>query len=183
VVLSEFCHCGKLLGSSFGDLALAGVAISMRVRLLPVNTADPLTLPNVALMVAVPASTPVASPVPLIVARVVSEEVHATDEVTSWFVPSESAPVATNFCVVPLAMPAAAGETRIDMTPAGVTVRIEVPNMLPRVAVIVTEPEPSASASPAPLIVARVGSDELHVTDEVTSTVLLFTYKAVAVNC
>lgn len=156
-------------------LAVAGVTeIDASAAAVTVNAADPLMLPNVALIVAEPAFSPFANPVALIVALVVSEELQTTDDVTSWLVPSESAPVAINCCVVPLAMLAAAGDTCTDMTVAGVTVTTLDPLTLPNAAVIVTEPDPIPSARPVPLIVASVVSDELQVTDEVTFAVLLF---------
>lgn len=53
-----------------------------------VTEAVPMTLLRAAVMVEDPEATPVASPEALMVAIEVSEDVHATDEVTSPVVPS-----------------------------------------------------------------------------------------------
>jgi hypothetical protein len=53
-----------------------------------VKVAEPLMMPEVALMVAVPCATPVAKPLPLTVAVWVAEDVQAAEVV--------------RFCVVPL---------------------------------------------------------------------------------
>lgn len=54
----------------------AGVIITVR-------GVEPLTLPEVAVMVVLPAATPVASPLVVIVALLVSEEVHVAELVRS----------------------------------------------------------------------------------------------------
>lgn len=54
-----------------------------------VRVAFPAMLPDVAVMVADPAATPVASPAVLTVAIVVVDELQVTDEVISCVVPSE----------------------------------------------------------------------------------------------
>ena len=60
----------------------AGVtAIDCSVAAVTVSTVEPLTAPNVALIVEVPTPAPVASPAPLIVAVVVVPEVQVTLEV------------------------------------------------------------------------------------------------------
>jgi threonine dehydratase len=55
----------------------------------------------------------------------------------------------------------------------GVTVRVVLPERLPEVAVIVVEPAATDVASPALLMVATAVFEELHVTDEMMSLVLL----------
>ena len=61
----------------------------------------PLTAPETALMVAVPALTAVASPLELIVATAVFDEDHVAVLVRSWVVLSLTAPVAVNCWVLP----------------------------------------------------------------------------------
>ncbi|MGA2711439.1 MAG: hypothetical protein ABSF86_23920, partial [Steroidobacteraceae bacterium] len=57
-------------------------------------------------------------------------------------------PVATNWVVRPAAMLELAGVKPIDTSVAGVTVKPVEPEIVPTVAVIVTDPWPSAVASP-----------------------------------
>jgi hypothetical protein len=69
--------------------AEAGVtAIELRTAAVTVSVADPLIVPDVALMVVVPFATPVAKPALLTVAAPVAEEVQVA--------------VLVKFCVVPL---------------------------------------------------------------------------------
>jgi hypothetical protein len=57
----------------------------------------PEIMPTVAVIVAVPAVTPVAARPPLTIeTRDEFEELHATDDVTSWVLPSEKVPFAVN---------------------------------------------------------------------------------------
>jgi hypothetical protein len=69
------------------------------------------------------------------------------------------------------------GVTAIDMSDAGVTVRVVDPDMLPDVAVIVVEPAATDVAKPlepaALLIAATIAADEFQVTDVVRSCVVL----------
>jgi hypothetical protein len=58
-----------------------------------------------------------------------------------------------------------------------------LPEILPKVAVMVVEPAAIDVASPAVLIVATPVFEELHVTDDVISFVVLSEYVPVAVNC
>jgi len=62
--------------------------IEVSTAAVTVNVAEPLIVPDLAVMVAVPAVTPVASPVLLTVATEVFEEVQVA--------------VLLRFCVVPL---------------------------------------------------------------------------------
>ena len=62
----------------------------------------PVTLPDVAETVLVPAATPVARPAVVIVARPVFEEAHVTWPVKFCVLPFEYVPVAVNCCVAPV---------------------------------------------------------------------------------
>ena len=79
--------------------------------------------PALAVIVAVPMPAPVASPVPLTVAKLVSEEDQVTLPVMSCWLLSEYVPVAVNCCVPLTNMDGPAGVTAIE-TSAGLTVRL-----------------------------------------------------------
>lgn len=83
---------------------LAGVtAIESRVAPVTVSDAVPLTEPDAAVMVVVPAAMPVANPVESTLAT----EDELDDQVTdgsSWVLPSSKLPTALNCCAVPCAM-------------------------------------------------------------------------------
>ncbi len=70
------------------------------VTAVTVSVAAPDILPDVALMVVVPAATPEAKPLEpaalLIVATAVVDELQVTDAVSTCVVPSEYVPVAAN---------------------------------------------------------------------------------------
>ena len=74
-------------------------------------------------MLTFPAATPVASPVPRTVAKLVSEEDQVTLPVMSCWLLSEYVPVAVNCCVPLTNMDGPAGVTAIE-TSAGLTVRL-----------------------------------------------------------
>ena len=84
--------------------------------------------------------------------------------------------MAINCFVNPFAMLGLIGVTAIDDSVAFVTVSVVVPET-PRVAVIVVEPATTDVASPlepaALLIVATAPAEELHVTTDVISCVVL----------
>ena len=64
----------------------------------------PETVPEVAVMVAVPAATAVTTPLLLTVATDGFDELQVTCVVISLIVPSEYMPVALNCCVTPAGM-------------------------------------------------------------------------------
>jgi len=109
-----------------------------------VKEADPLTEPELMVMVVVPVPSDVASPiepaVSLIVATFGALEVQLPLSVTSCVVPSLNVPVAVNCWVVPNATVAADGLTAIEISTAAVTVRFADPLIEPDVAVIVAFP-------------------------------------------
>ena len=79
---------------------------------MTVSTVEPLTSPNVALMLEVPTATPVARPdVAPMVATVVVAEAQVTEPVMMAVELSEYVPVATNCWVEPAAMDGLAGVT------------------------------------------------------------------------
>lgn len=151
-------------------LGLTGVtAIETTTAGFTVNAAAfEVTPPKTAVMEAVPGPTAVASPcdpaVLLTVAIAASDVVHVAKEVRSWDAPFDRFPAAVNCSVVPWAPDAAAGVTAMDVTPAAV--REVVPEIAPKVAVIVVEPveEGVVDARPAPDMFAAPAFDEVHIT-------------------
>ena len=84
---------------------MAGVtAMEDRVAGVTVRVVLPEILPKVAVMVVVPAARAVARPLLLTVATEVFDEVQVACGVRSRLVPSEYAPMATNFWVDPTGM-------------------------------------------------------------------------------
>lgn len=142
------------------DTRTAGVTVKVTPR--------EVTPPCDAVIVVVPATTPVATPFALIVAIGVLEEFQVTLLVKFCVVWLLNVPVAVYACVVPAAIDAVVGVTAIDTSTAGVTVSVtpgEV--MLPCAAVIVVAPAATAVASPAALIVAVGTLEDVHVTVDV----------------
>jgi len=162
----------------------AGVtAIEESVAAVTVRVVVPDLPPNVAVIVVVPGATadalPLVPPALLMVALEVSDELHVTDAVKFCVVLLEYVPVAVNCCVKPAGlteMLGLAGVTAMETSVALVAVRVVVPEIVPRVAVIVVEPAAAADAIPleptALLMVALEVSDELHVTADVKSWVV-----------
>lgn len=68
----------------------------MTPALVTVRVAVPCTVADLAVIVAVPGATPLASPVASIDATLVLEELHCAVAVRSFVVPSENRPVAVN---------------------------------------------------------------------------------------
>lgn len=145
-------------------LGLAGItAIETRAALVTVSEVEPLTAPDVAVMVAVPGPVLVARPEALTEATLMLDEDHAT-EGSCCVLPSSKSPVAVNCCAVPSAMEEFAGVTEIESRWAATTVSEAVSLTVPTVAVIVIVPVPTVVARPLLSMVATVVSDELHVT-------------------
>src|SRR5690349_21467589 len=136
-------------------------------RAVTVRLAVPLTLPLVAVIVDVPASNPVTTPLSEIPAIVGALELHVTAPVTT--LPLASFSTALNACVAPTAIDALAGLTVTLATGATVTVRLAVPLTLPLVAVIVVVPATSPVTTPVREIPAIVGALDFHVTDPLTT--------------
>src|ERR1035441_1094319 len=79
-----------------------------------VNTVDPLTAPEVALIELVPTDTPLANPPAVMVATPVVADAQVTEAVRSCVLLSLKVPVAVNCRVAPLAIEGLAGVTAID---------------------------------------------------------------------
>jgi len=83
------------------------------------------TEPDVAVTRGLPIAAAMASPEPLIVARVVSEELQVAEEVMSFVLPSLNVPVALNCAVLPACTLGFAGVNTTDTSVGGgVTVSV-----------------------------------------------------------
>ncbi len=118
---------------------------------------------EVAVTVVVPMETATARPVVVsIVATDVSDEAQVTCVVK--VVVSEYVPVAVNFWGTPTGILGLAGVTAREIRVAEFTVRVVLPEILPRVAVMVAVPMETATARPVLSILATVISDEVQLT-------------------
>ena len=160
---------------------------SVAVTELTVIVVEPLIVPDVALIVAVPAPALVAKPPDAIVATEALDELHTAVLVRFCVVPSLNVPVAVNCCVAPSAIEGFAGVTAIDCSVAAVTVNRVEPVTLPSMAATVTVPFATEVANPCVgaelLIVATVPVPALQCTDCVTFCVLPSLNVPVAVYC
>jgi hypothetical protein len=167
-------------------LGLVGVTwIEDSVAEVTVSVVLPETIPDVAVIVVEPSVAAVARPLETATVAIVgSNELHVTEAVRFWFVPSEKIPVAVNCLVVPRAMLGLVGVTWIEDSVAEVTVSVVVPDFVPTTAVIAVDPGATAVARPLETAtVAIVGSNELHVTEAVRSWLVPSEKIPVAVNC
>jgi len=166
---------------------LAGtMAIDLRSAALTVAVAAPLSAPEVAVMLTVPRSLPVTSPLTVIEATLMDDELQTTVPVISCVLLSENVPVAVNCCKVPSGMSALTGVTLMEVRVALVTVRIALWETAPEVAVMVEVPGVNPIARPcAPftLMPTTEGFDELQVTRPVAFSVVPLVRVPVAVNC
>jgi hypothetical protein len=130
-------------------VGLAGVtAIDCSVGAGTVNTVDPTTDPEVALIVLVPAAKADANPPAVIVAVAVVAEAHVTEAVRFCVLLSLYVPVAVNCCVDPLATDGFAGVTAMDCSDATVSVSVALPVPAMLVALTVTAEVPAAVGVP-----------------------------------
>jgi hypothetical protein len=126
---------------------LAGESASeTRVAEFTVSVEKPLTPPKLALMLVLPAETPVAvncDPPPLpTVATEGLLDVHLLMAVTSCVVESENRPVAWKALCAPIGIVAPVGVTEIAEIVALVTVKFTDALIVPRTAVMIVVPEP-----------------------------------------
>lgn len=161
-------------------------AIEERSAALTVAMTLLLMAPEVAVMVTVPRSLPVASPLTVMEATLVGDALQTTVPVISCVVLSENVPVAVNCCTVPRGISAFSGVTLMEVRVAFVTVRVSLEETPFAVAVIVEVPAVNPIARPcAPLklMLATRGFDELQFTRPVAFSVVPSLSVPVAVNC
>jgi hypothetical protein len=119
----------------FAIEGFAGVtAIDTSVGAVTVSFVVPSTAPEAALIVLVPAATPVANPPAVIVTTPVDCEVQVTELVKSCMELSEKVPVAVNCSVLPFPIEGFAGVTTIDTIVVAVTVSVVAPLTAPEAA-------------------------------------------------
>jgi hypothetical protein len=166
---------------------LAGLGvIEIVVRVgVTVRVAVPLTPLRDAATVVAPAATALARPEAFMVATEVFELAQLTLPVRSAVEPSLYLPIAVNCWVVFAAMLAVAGKTAMEVRVAAGTGTVTFALALTpfRVAVTVAEPDASAVARPAEVMVAIAGIEEVQDTVAVTFAVEPSLYVAVAANC
>ena len=140
-----------------------------------VSIVVPLTVSSVAVIVVVPAATPVARPVDDIVAFEAAELVQVTCVVTTSVLASGYVAVAMYCWVCPVSMEAPSGVTAIEsgVAAGSTTVRVVVPLTESSVALIVVVPVAIAVTRPASLIVATPVSELCHVTSALRLGVLV----------
>jgi len=142
--------------------------------------------PEVGEIVVEPAPSGVGKPwLPvglLIVATPGFEEAHVTELVRSGALPSELVPVALNCWVALEAMDGFAGEIASE-TSTGLTLSEVDPVIVPQLAAMVVDPDPTAVTRPLPVIVATFGALELQITLLVRFCVLPSLFCPVAVYC
>ncbi len=137
-------------------------------------------------MVVLPTEIGVANPLALMTATLGMLEVQVTCEVTFPKLPSEKVAVAVNCWVWPVDTDRVGfeGLMLIALIVLLLTVSAAVSvTLLVDLAVIVVVPTATPVANPALLMVATLVEEEVQVTCEVTSPVLLLPKVAVAVNC
>ena len=145
---------------------MAAIAVAEdRVAEFTVRVVLAEVLPEVAVMVAVPAETAVANPLALTVATDGFNEAQVTWVVVSWLVPSENPPAAINCWTAPTGVLGLAGFKVMEDRVAEVTVRVVLPEILPEVAVMIAVPDELGVAVARPLVpTVTDGFDEVQVT-------------------
>jgi hypothetical protein len=129
-----------------------------------VRVVFPEILPEVAVMMAVPAAMAVPNPLLLTVAAAVLDELQVTWVVIFWLVPLEYVPEAVNCSVNPAGTLGLAGVTDMEDRVAEVTVRVVFPETLPKVAVMVVVPTETPVARPLLFTIAADVLDEVQAT-------------------
>jgi spore maturation protein SpmB len=167
-----------------GILGLTGAtAMEDKVAGVTVKVVLTMIMPEVAVMVTVPAARPSTRPWLFSTATNIFDVCQRTCEVISRLVPSEYVPVAVNCWLSPTGRLRLAGATAMEDKVAELTVRIVVPETVPEVAVMVAAPAAKAVARPVLLTVATDVFEEFQVTCVVISRLVPSENVPVAVNC
>ena len=143
---------------------------------------EPIKPVPVAVIVALPAFSAETSPEPLTEAAAVLLELHETEPVMFWLLPSVNVPVAVSCRVVPGWTDGFAGVIAMEARAGGATVSTVDPITEEYVAEMVAGPCAWPTARPGAAIVATEVSEELHVAMTVISWVVPLK-SPVAVNC
>ena len=166
-----------------GFAGVTAIDTSVGAVVVTVRVVEPLIAADAALIVLVPAATPVANPPGLTVATLVVCEVQVTVLVKFCVELSEKVPVAVNCFVALFAIEGFAGVTAIDTSAGAVTVSSVVPSTAPDAASILLDPVATPVANPPAVIVTTPVDCELQVTELVKFCVELSENVPVAVNC
>src|SRR5689334_13367812 len=135
------------------------------------------------MIVTFPGFSPDASPVALMLATFVSEELQLAEAVRSVVFPLVNMPVAVNGCVLLTRIPALAGVTEIELITGAVTVRLVEPLLFPDLPETVVVPWPMVFANPDGRIVATpLFAGTLQITAFVTSASAVPVNDPVAAN-
>ena len=137
-----------------------------------VRIAEPPMLPELAVMMAVPATKLEARPVPFTLAIGGADELHVTELVRFSTLPSVYVPVAVNEWVRPAATLAGLGETAIDTRAGELTVSPVEFLTAPEVAMMFATPTLALVASPPAAIDATPGVSEDQTAEAVKSWTL-----------
>lgn len=177
-IAENCCVLPALQLAGFGE-----TASETSVPLPIVSVVVPVTPEEEAEIVTDPAFLPCATPVERIKARFGFEDFHETPARFVAVLPSLKVPVAENLIDVRVMILGFAGLIVMLTRCALETVRPVDPEIAPKVAVIVELPVLELVASPAALIAAAAGFEELQTTEPETSCVLLSLNAPVAANC
>ncbi len=104
-------NCAEVFTGSEDAAGAIAIEAKFTAALETLRLADPCTLLDTAVMVALPRLEPVARPAAVMLATVESEELHCAVLVTSFVVPSEKLAVAVNCCLALIPMDMVAGAT------------------------------------------------------------------------
>ena len=127
-------NCSVLPFAIEGFAGVTEIDTSVGAVTVTVRVVDPLTAPEAACILLVPAPTPVANPPAAIVATPVVCEVHIAVLVRFCVELSEKVPVAVNCWVALFAIEGFAGVTAIDTSVGAVTVNVVDPVIAPETA-------------------------------------------------
>jgi hypothetical protein len=173
--------CSSVLNGS----ACHPVPVGRAVLTSTVTATEPVTLPDAAEIVSVPAATPLTWPVAFTVARLVFDDVQVAEAVRSCVPPPVSVPMAVNCTGTPRTTSAFEGVTAIETTlddPAP-TVRTVEELMDFEAAAILLFPCPTPVAIPELLTVATAVFEDVQLTELVRSCLLPLLNVPCAVNC
>jgi hypothetical protein len=152
-------------------LVAGATAMLESVAAVTVTVVWPTMLPIVAVTMLVPGASVVATPPEVSETAAGALESHVDEEVTSATDPSEYVPVAVKGKVTLAPNTGLVGVSAIDVSDAPLTCSAAVPEIVPTVAVIVTDPAAMPCAVP-PDTEAMPGVDELQAAAAVTSWVV-----------
>jgi len=119
-----------------------------RTGTVTANVTEPVTVPEVAVIVADPGSTLLAYPAAPIVATAGTDDAQVADCVKSCVLPSVYVPIASNCCPVPSGIAAPLGVIAMEIRVGLVTLIVLLAEMALELAVMFAVPCPALVASP-----------------------------------